>query len=211
MTVQSKFRSIAAALMIAAPAVTSLAAPTAAAPAIGEAAPPFTAVDSRGKPVALADFKGKTVILEWTNHDCPYVGKHYSTNNMQSLQKAATASGLVWLTVVSSARGQQGHVDGPAADKLTETRKAAPSAVLLDPDGTLGRLYDAKTTPHMFVIKPDGKLAYNGAIDDKPTTDSADVATAKSFVKNAMDAVAVGKPVDPAVTRAYGCSVKYKS
>ncbi len=198
---------LAAASIIAVLAATSAIA----APEPGKPAPAFAAVDSQGKPVNLASLKGKTVVLEWTNHDCPYVGKHYTSGNMQKLQKDAAAQGIVWLTVISSAPGQQGHVDGPAADTLTTTRNAAPSAVVLDPDGALGRLYDAKTTPHMYVIKPDGTLAYNGAIDDKPTKDTADVATAKSFVRQALDAVAAGKSVDPSITRAYGCSVKYGS
>ena len=192
-------------------ALSALGGAAVAAPETGKPAPAFTAVNSAGKPVALSDLKGKTVVLEWTNHDCPYVGKHYTSGNMQQLQKDAADKGIVWLTVISSAPGQQGHVDGPAADKLTETRKAAPSSVLLDPEGKLGRLFDAKTTPHIYVITADGTLAYNGAIDDKPTKDTADVATAKSYVRGALDAVAAGKPVDPAITRAYGCSVKYGS
>lgn len=185
-------------------------APAVAAPKIGEAAPNFSAVDSTGKTVKLSDFKGKTVVLEWTNHDCPFVVKHYATNNMQATQKDATAKGVVWLSVISSAPGEQGHVDGKTADKLTATRGASPTAVLLDPEGKVGRAYDARTTPHMYVITAEGKLAYNGAIDDKPTSDKADIKGAKNLVRNALDAVAAGKPVDPAVTRAYGCSVKYK-
>jgi peroxiredoxin len=196
---------------LAALALAMASAPAAAAPKIGEPAPGFTAVDSTGKPVKLSDFKGKTVILEWSNHDCPYVKKHYGSGNMQALQKDTTGKGIVWLTVISSAPGEQGNVDGATADKLTQSRAAAPTAVVLDPDGTVGRLYDARTTPHMYVVTPDGKLAYNGAIDDKATNDAADVKTSKNFVRNALDLIAAGKPVDPAVTRAYGCSVKYKS
>lgn len=198
-------------LAFAAVALALAAAPAAAASKVGEAAPEFTAVDSKGKSHKLSDFKGKTVILEWTNDGCPYVQKHYNSGNMQALQKDTTGKGVVWLTVISSAPGEQGHVDGAGADKLSETRKAAPTAVLLDAEGKLGRLYDARTTPHMYVITPDGKLAYAGAIDDKPTNDAADVKTAKNLVRNALDLIAAGKPVDPAVTRAYGCSVKYKS
>lgn len=192
-------------------AVALAVTPVAAAPKVGEAAPEFIAVDSKGKSHKLSDFKGKTVILEWTNDGCPYVQKHYGSGNMQALQKDTTDKGVVWLSVISSAPGEQGHVDGAGADKLSDTRKAAPTAVLLDADGKVGRLYDARTTPHMYVITPDGKLAYNGAIDDKPTNDAADVKTAKNLVRNALDLIAAGKPVDPAITRAYGCSVKYKS
>jgi AhpC/TSA family len=192
-------------------AVALAVTPVAAAPKVGEVAPEFTAVDSKGKSHRLSDFKGKTVILEWTNDGCPYVQKHYGSGNMQALQKDTTGKGIVWLSVISSAPGEQGHVDGAGADKLSDTRQAAPTAVLLDVDGKVGRLYDARTTPHMYVITPDGKLAYNGAIDDKPTNDPADVKTAKNLVRNALDLIAAGKPVDPAITRAYGCSVKYKS
>ena len=176
----------------------------------GEAAPDFAAVDSKGKPVKLGDFRGKTVILEWTNHGCPYVQKHYRSGNMQALQKDMTGKGMVWLSVISSAPGEEGHVGGAEADKLTSSRSAAPSAVLLDPDGKIGRLYDARATPHMFIVTPDGKLAYAGAIDDKPSSNVADVKTAKNFVRNALDQIAAGKPVSPSLTRAYGCSVKYK-
>jgi len=176
----------------------------------GEAAPDFAAVDSKGKPVKLGDFRGKTVILEWTNHGCPYVQKHYRSGNMQALQKDMTGKGMVWLSVISSAPGEEGHVGGAEADKLTSSRFAAPSAVLLDPDGKIGRLYDARATPHMFIVTPDGKLAYAGAIDDKPSSNVADVKTAKNFVRNALDQIAAGKPVSPSLTRAYGCSVKYK-
>lgn len=197
--------------MLVAAASYAIIAPAFAAPEPGKPAPDFVAVDSAGKTVKLSDYKGKTVVLEWTNHDCPYVKKHYSTGNMQQLQKDAAAKNIVWLSIVSSAPGQQGHVDGPAAEKLTATRAAAPAAVLLDADGKVGRLFDARTTPHMYVIKPDGKLAYAGAIDDKPSTDTADIATARNHVKAALEAVAAGKPVDPSVTRAYGCSVKYGS
>ena len=176
----------------------------------GEAAPNFSAVDSNGKAVNLADLKGKTVVLEWTNHDCPYVRKHYGSGNMQALQATATAQGVVWLSVVSSGPGQQGFVNGLEANKLSDDRKAKPSAVLLDPKGTIGRAYGATATPHMFVIAPDGKLAYSGAIDDKPSSNPADVPKARSYVKDALEAVAAGKPMTPAQTRSYGCSVKYQ-
>ena len=146
-----------------------------AAPEVGKPAPDFSAVDSNGKTVKLSDFHGKTVVLEWTNDGCPYVKKHYGSGNMQSLQKDADAKGIVWLTVVSSAPGKQGYVDGAGANGLTKSRGAAPAAVLLDPDGAVGHLYDARTTPHMFIVDKDGTLVYMGGIDDKATTEVADI------------------------------------
>jgi peroxiredoxin len=180
-----------------------------ASPSVGKPAPDFTGVDTGGQQVKLSDFRGKTVVLEWTNDGCPYVRKHYRTGNMQALQKELTGEGIVWLSVISSSPGSQGYVEPAEADKLTTSRDAAPTAVLLDPEGKIGRLYDAKVTPHMYIIKPDGTLAYQGAIDDKPTTRDRDVKTAKNYVKTALNQIAAGKPVDPAVTRAYGCTVKY--
>lgn len=182
-----------------------------AAAEVGKPAPDFTGVDSKGNTVKLSDFRGKTVVLEWTNHGCPYVVMHYRTNNMQALQKETTGKGIVWLSVISSAPGRQGHVAGIEADQLTETRGAQPTAVLLDPKGEIGRIYDARTTPHMYVIKPDGTLAYKGAIDDRPSTRDAGVEKALNYVRNALGQMTAGKPVDPAVTRAYGCSIKYAS
>ncbi len=175
----------------------------------GKPAPDFTATDSAGKTVKLSQFLGKTVILEWTNHDCPYVQKHYGTGTMQELQKYAVGKGAVWLSVISSAPGRQGHVNGVEADKLTDDRKASPTAVLLDADGKLGRLYGAATTPHMFVIAPKGTLAYMGGIDDKPSSNPDTIKTARPYVREAIDALAAGKPVKTAVARPYGCSVKY--
>jgi hypothetical protein len=182
-----------------------------AAPQIGQPAPEFSAVDSNGKTVKLADFRGKTVVLEWTNDGCPYVKKHYSTGNMQSLQMEETAKGIVWLTVISSAPGAQGHVSGDEANALTTSRGAAPTAVLLDPDGAVGHLYDARTTPHMFIVNGEGALVYMGGIDDKATSEHADVKTARNYVRAALDNLAAGAPVENAVTRPYGCSVKYKA
>jgi peroxiredoxin len=181
-----------------------------AAPEPGKTAPEFSAVDSNGKTVKLSDYRGKTVVLEWTNDGCPYVQKHYSSNNMQMLQKEETAKGIVWLTIVSSAPGEQGYVTGDEANKLTRSRGAAPTAVLLDPEGKIGHLYDARTTPHMFIVNPEGTLVYMGGIDNKPTTNLADIKTAKNYVRAALDSVEAGKPVENAVTRPYGCSVKYK-
>jgi peroxiredoxin len=176
---------------------------------IGEPAPDFTATDSKGEPIRLSQYRGKTVVLEWTNADCPYTRKHYTTGNMQSVQGLAHTQGIVWLTVVSSAPGKQGYVNGPAADALTVSRKAVPSAVLLDPTGAVGRLYDAKTTPHMFVIDKNGALQYMGGIDSLATTDEADIARAEPYLKEAMLAVDQGNPAPHPVTKPYGCSVKY--
>jgi len=180
-----------------------------AAAAVGQPAPPFTATATSGGNVSLADHRGKIVVLEWTNHECPYVRKHYETGNMQALQKEAKGKDVVWLTVISSAPGEQGHVTAAQAEELTRTRQAAPTAVLLDPRGTVGRRYDAKVTPHMYVIDPKGMLMYAGAIDDRPTTRRADVQTAQNYVRVALEAVMAGQPVKTPVTRAYGCTVKY--
>lgn len=175
----------------------------------GKPAPEFSVQDSAGKTVKLSDFKGKTVVLEWTNQDCPYVRKHYGGNNMQTLQKDAAAKDVVWLTISSSAPGQQGHVSGLEADELTKSRGAAPASFLLDPEGKVGHLYNASTTPHMYVIDKAGVLAYMGAMDDKPTSNLADLKTARPYLKEALDAVVAGEAVKVASTRAYGCSIKY--
>ncbi len=182
-----------------------------AAPQVGKPAPDFTGVDTNGKTHALKDLRGKTVILEWTNDGCPYVKKHYGSGNMQKLQKEMTEKGIVWLTIASSAPGEQGNLAPAAHNALMKERDAAQTAVILDEEGTIGHAYGATTTPDMFIIKPDGMLAYKGAIDDKPTADTADIDGATNYVRNALDQIAAGKDVDPAVTRPYGCSVKYKS
>jgi len=186
------------------------ARPAWAAPAkVGEPAPGFTVNATNGSPVSLASYKGKVVVLEWTNHDCPYVRKHYESGNMQGLQRDATGQGVVWLTVISSSEGTQGYVTPPQADELTTSRKAAPTAVLLDTKGVAGKLYGATNTPHMYVVDKAGMLVYAGAIDDRPTSRRADVQGANNYVKAALDAVAAGQPVKMPVTRAYGCTVKY--
>lgn len=184
-------------------------APTLAKPEIGAPAPDFTGVDSEGQTWTLDELEGQRVILEWTNHDCPYVQKHYQTGNMQALQREAIAAGYLWLSVISSAPGKQGHVGAEKANELTETRNAAPTAVLLDAEGTIGRAYGARTTPHLFVIDEDGTLVYMGGIDDRPTSDPADVAGAENYVRAAMAELAAGGSVSRPVTRPYGCSVKY--
>jgi len=181
----------------------------AAAAKVGEAAPAFTAASTAGTPVSLGAYKGKIVVLEWTNHECPYVRKHYETGNMQALQKDATGQGAVWLTLISSAKGEQGYVTAAQADELTSTRKAVPSAVLLDDKGVVGHLYGATNTPHMYVVDKAGILVYAGAIDDRPTTRRADVQGANNYVRVALEAVQAGQPVKTPVTRAYGCTVKY--
>src|SRR5262245_7812648 len=173
-------------------------------PQTGVAAPGFSATDSKGKAHTLAAYKGKTVILEWTNHECPYTVKHYATGNMQGLQRSVTDTGAIWLTVVSSRPGTQGHVNGLEADQLTDSRNARPTAVLLDPDGNLGRLYGARTTPHMFVIDAAGTLVYMGAIDDQPTANHASVKGARNYVREALDAMGQGRPIAAVSTRPYG-------
>jgi peroxiredoxin len=176
---------------------------------VGEAAPAFTVNASNGSPVSLSAYKGKIVVLEWTNHDCPYVRKHYDSGNMQGLQRDATGQGAVWLTVISSVEGTQGYVTPSQADELTTSRKAAPTAVLLDTRGATGKAYGATNTPHMYVVDKAGILVYAGAIDDRPTSRRADVQGANNYVRAALDAVAAGQPVKTPVTRAYGCTVKY--
>lgn len=178
-------------------------------PQIGQPAPAFSVADTQGKIWTLKDLAGRTTVLEWTNHDCPYVRKHYGAGNMQALQKDATGLGMLWLSVISSAPGKQGHVSPAEADALTKSRGAAPTAVLLDETGAMGRAYAARTTPHMYVIGPDGTLRYMGGIDDRATTDAADIPQAKPYVRAALSDLAAGRPVAEAVTRPYGCSVKY--
>jgi len=180
-----------------------------AAAKVGEPAPAFSLPASAGSMHSLADDRGKIVVLEWTNHECPYVRKHYETGNMQAIQKEATGSGVVWLTIISSAPGEQGYVTPVKANELTTGRKALPTAVLLDPKGTVGRLYGATNTPHMYLVDKAGALVYAGAIDDRPTTRTADVAGANNYVRAALQAVMAGQPVKTPVTRAYGCTVKY--
>ena len=176
----------------------------------GSPAPEFKGTDSNGVSHALSQYRGKYVVLEWANKGCPYDQKHYLSGNMESLQHEWTAKGVVWLSVISSAPGEQGSVTPAEENQYLKTMKASPTAVLLDQEGTIGRLYQAKTTPHIFVINPEGKLIYQGAIDDKPTTDQADVKTARNYLNEALNAAMAGKPVAVTSTRPYGCSVKYK-
>ncbi|MEX2243991.1 MAG: redoxin domain-containing protein [Fimbriimonadaceae bacterium] len=175
---------------------------------IGKAAPAFTAVDSNGKTVNLADFKGKIVVLEWTNDGCPYVVANYQ-GNMQALQKKYTEKGVVWLSIISSKPGTQGYADGARANELTKSRSAVPSRVLLDPKGEVGKLYAAKVTPHMFVIDKDGVLRYDGAINAKPSSRATDHKPEESYVTFAVDAIMAGKEVATTKTQPYGCGIKY--
>jgi peroxiredoxin len=178
-----------------------------AAPEIGKPAPAFTAKDSSGAEVSLSDFKGKTVVLEWMNEGCPFVQKHYNSGNMQKLQKAAVADDVVWLTIVSSAPGKQGHLDAEKA--AAKKGEIGSTALLIDEDGTVGKAYDAKVTPEMFVIDGEGTLVYMGAIDDKPNPDPSTIDTATNYVTAAIESVRAGTPVETTQTKPYGCGVKY--
>jgi peroxiredoxin len=191
-------------------AARATALPPAAPARAGEPAPAFSAQDIAGKTVRLGDYAGKTVVLEWTNDGCPFVGKHYNSGNMQALQRKYMPAGVVWLTVASSARGEQGYVTPAEARADLARWQAAPTDFLLDPDGAVARLYDARATPTMVVIDRSGRIVYIGAIDDKPSTRLADVKTAHNYVAAALDAIAAGQPVAVTATRAYGCSIKYK-
>jgi peroxiredoxin len=180
-----------------------------AAPEIGQPAPAFTATDTNGKSVALADLKGKTVVLEWTNHECPFVVKHYGSGNMQALQAEATKDGVVWVSINSSAKGKEGNTTAEEANKIIADQKALPTHKILDESGEIGKLYDAKTTPDMFVINKEGVLVYKGAIDDKSGFDPEEVKTAKNYVRAALADLKADKPVEVSSTKPYGCGVKY--
>lgn len=183
--------------------------PLVAAAKIGQAAPDFTATASNGKTFRLSDYRGKYIVLEWHNNGCPYVGKHYKSGNMQRLQKQWTARSVVWFTIISSAPGKQGYVTASEENQYLAKMQAAPTAALLDPTGEIGHLYDAKTSPQMVVINPQGILIYDGAIDDKPTTDLSDIDGATNYVNLALEQAMVGKQVETPSARPYGCSVKY--
>jgi len=176
---------------------------------VGESAPDFQATASNGQVYKLSQYRGQFVVLEWHNNGCPYTRKHYESGNMQGLQRDWTRKGVVWFTVISSAPGQQGYVTAQQENDYLKQTKASPSAALLDPQGDVGRLYSAKTTPHMFVINPQGVLVYDGAIDNKATTDQADISTAKNYVSQALEEAMGNKSVSIPTTRPYGCSVKY--
>ena len=210
MRVPIKTMSVAALAAISILAVDQATAVPPPAARVGEPAPQFNAQDITGKTIRLADYAGKTIVLEWTNDGCPFVGKHYDSGNMQALQQKYTAAGVVWLTLASSAPGEQGYVTPAEAKADLAHWRATPTDFLLDPDGIVGRLYDARATPNMVVIDRTGRVAYMGAIDDTPSTRLADVKTAHNYVVAALDALAAGQPVAVTSTRAYGCSVKYR-
>ena len=182
-----------------------------AVPAVGQPAPDFALTDANGKSVKLSDYRGKHVVLEWTNPGCPYVRKHYDSGNMPATQKDATGKGVVWLAINSTARDHYDWLEpGPLAAWMT-SHKAAPSAILIDSEGTVGKAYGARTTPHMYIVDPQGRLAYAGGIDSIASSNPADVGKAVNYVKQAVAEATSGKPISMAVTRPYGCSVKYKS
>lgn len=190
-------------------ALAVIAAPASAAPVVGQPAPNFTLADSNGRPVSLSDFRGKTVVLEWNNPDCPFVRKHYGSGNMQRTQAAAREGGAVWLSINSSAPGNQGHMNGAQANASVASSNARPTAYLLDPRGVVGRTYDARTTPHMYIVNRAGVLVYAGGIDDKPTANPADIPGARNHVLAALSEIRAGRAVSVATTRPYGCNVKY--
>jgi peroxiredoxin len=176
----------------------------------GAPAPEFGPIQTTAKnPASLSDYRGKIVVLEWLNHGCPFVKKHYQSGNMQALQKKLTESGVVWLSVVSSAPGKQGHVDAGGALREKAQHNSEASEILLDPEGKVGKLYGAKTTPHMYVIDPQGTLVYQGAIDDRPGTDQAEIKGARNYVAQAVEELKQNKKVSVASTKPYGCAVKY--
>ena len=176
---------------------------------VGERAPEFTATDTNGQVHKLSDYAGKFVVLEWHNRGCPYTAKHYDSGNMERLQHEWTSRGVIWLTVISSAPGKQGYVTASEENEYVKKMNAAPTAVLLDPTGVVGHLYDAKTTPQIIIINPQGVLIYDGAIDDRATTDVGDVKGARNYASQALEEAMAGKAVSIPTTRPYGCSVKY--
>ncbi|WP_262408670.1 redoxin family protein [Sphingomonas sp. JC676] len=196
---------------LATAAVIAAAASLAAEPEIASAVPNFRAMDMHGKVVDLSQYRGKTVVLEWNNPGCPFVQKHYNSGNMQKTQAAAAAQGVVWLTVNSGAPGKQGYMTGAEAQKFVAGQKAKPATYVLDPKGLIGKVYGAKTTPHMYIIDASGRLVYKGGIDDRATADTADIAKARNHVLAALGEIKAGKPVSVTETRPYGCSVKYAS
>ncbi|MEN9207052.1 MAG: thioredoxin family protein [Gloeomargarita sp. GMQP_bins_120] len=200
---------VTAAVVVTGAVAATLTIPTAAAVRVGQPAPDFTARTSTGQTVRLGDYRGRIVVLEWANHECPFVVKHYQSGNMQKLQQEAKAKGVVWLSIVSSAPGQQGFVTAEQANAILKERKASPTAVLLDPEGTIGRLYGARTTPHMFVIDRAGILQYMGAIDDAPGLNQ-DPTKANNYVRAALQQLMAGQKVTTPTTQPYGCSVKYR-
>jgi len=180
-------------------------------PPVGSAAPDFSLKDTKGETHSLNQYKGKYVVLEWFNPECPFVKKHYGSDNMQKLQKEFTDKGVVWLTIDSSAEGKEGYVSADQANKIMTQWKTHQTALLIDPDGVAGKAYGSKNTPNMVIINPDGKIIYEGAIDSKASPNPADIPSSTNYVKSALEESLAGKPVSNAQTKPYGCSVKYKS
>ena len=210
----SSLRPACAALALALLTVVAFAAPVAAQTDqadIGEPAPDFTLEAADGETHSLSDFEGKYVVLEWLNFECPFVGKHYGSGNMQALQEKYTDEGVVWLSIVSSAPGKQGYYPPDEMVKQKKRHNGNMTAILMDPDGTVGKTYGATVTPHMYVINSDGELVYRGGIDDKPTTDEADIEGATNYVDRALTAVMNGEEVSPKQAKPYGCTIKYAS
>jgi peroxiredoxin len=197
-------------LVLALTSVITVTSQAADSPKVGSPAPDFSASDTKGKTHSLADFKGKYVVLEWFNPECPFVKKHYGSGNMQKLQQEFTGKGVVWLTIDSSAPGTEGNLTPEQGEKKIKEWSAHSTALLIDSDGKVGQTYGAKNTPHMFVINPEGKLIYEGAIDSKASPNPDDIASSTNYVKVALDESLAGKPVSTANTRPYGCSVKYR-
>lgn len=196
-------------LLLATTLAAVITAPAFAVATVGQPAPAFTAVDANGKTVSLADYKGKHVVLEWVNPGCPFVQKHYNSANMQGTQKEATAKGVVWLTVSSTAPDASDYKKPAALAAWMQSQKAAATTTVMDDDGKVGRAYGARTTPHMYIVDPAGTLVYAGGIDNKPSSNPADIASSTNYVKLALSETLAGKPVSQASTRPYGCSVKY--
>jgi hypothetical protein len=178
---------------------------------VGQPAPAFSATDAAGKPVSLADYKGRHIVLEWVNPGCPFVQKHYHSGNMPATQKAATAKGVAWLTIASTAKDSGDYKPPTELAAWIRGKQGAPTATVMDEDGRIGRAYGARVTPHMYIVDPQGRLVYAGAIDSKPSSNPADIATATNYVTQAIGEATSGKAISQATTRAYGCSIKYAS
>ena len=182
-----------------------------AAATVGQAAPDFTLKDATGKTVKLSDFKGKHVVLEWTNPGCPFVQKHYNSGNMPATQKDATGKGVVWLAINSTEKAHRDYLEPPKLVAWKKERQSAPSAILMDEEGTVGKAYGARTTPHMYIVNPQGQLIYAGGIDSIPSASADDIPKATNYVKVGVAEALAGKPLTASTTRPYGCSIKYKS
>ncbi|HYF16739.1 MAG TPA: thioredoxin family protein [Ramlibacter sp.] len=187
-----------------------LAATAQAAPSVGQTAPDFTLQDTSGKAVKLSEFRGKHVVLEWTNPGCPYVRKHYNSGNMPATQKEAVDKGVVWLAINSTEKGSYDYLEPGKLVSWLKERKAVPTATLMDEEGAVGKSYGARTTPHLYIVDPQGRLVYAGGIDSIPSSNPADIPKATNYVRQALNEALAGKPISAAQTRPYGCSIKYK-